>query len=176
MPAKTVRALIILLLSALIVLPAVFSACDYITGEAVGIPAAAPSTPPRWVWSAGSGDYSIIIDRYTREPIRDVTPEEAFGIIGTSSHSENPAVLDVRTPEEYESGHIRDAVNINYLSTSFREDVAGLDRDKLYIVYCRTGARSSTARDIMEVIGFRHVINMTGGILAWEASGLPFQL
>jgi rhodanese-related sulfurtransferase len=165
-----------LFLFVVIVVSAVFSGCDYITGEAIEIPEtnASPSTPP-WVWSASDGPYSIIVDRHTHEPIRDVTPDEALGIMLTSSHSENPVVIDVRTPEEYAAGNIPDAINIDYRSPSFRNDVAGLDKDKLYIVYCRTGVRSSAARDIMEEAGFKHVINMTGGYSDWVAEGLPVE-
>jgi len=151
-------------------LPAVLGGCGFITGEIVDVPGAAPSpsTPPRWVWSMGDGGYSIIVDRYTHEPIRDVTPYEAFGIMFSSSRLNYPVVIDVRTPEEYAAGYIKGAINIDYLSSSFRDDIAGLDKDKLYIVYCRTGARSSAARNIMEAAGFKHVINMTGGITEWE--------
>jgi len=157
------------------VLPAVFSSCEYITGEALEVPGATVVTPPRWVWSTSNGPYSIIVDRYTHEPIRDVTPVDAFGIIGTSEHSENPVVIDVRTPQEYNDGHVRDAVNIDYLSPSFRDALGPLDKTKLYIVYCRTGARSSAARDIMEEMGFKHVINVTGGYADWVAAGLPVE-
>ena len=159
-------------LSAVAVLGAFFTGCAYITGEDPGI-SGIPVTPPRWVWSNGSGNYSIIVDRYTLQPIRDVTPDEAFGIIGTSQHSENPVVVDVRTPQEYNDGHIRDAINIDYLSPSFMDELGPLDRTRLYIVYCRTGVRSSAARDIMEEMGFKHIINVTGGYADWMAAGLP---
>ena len=147
------------------VLPAFVSGCSNTADETP-----APYTgPPRWVWSMGDGGYSIVVDRNTHEPIRDVTPSEAFGIMGTSSHSENPVVIDVRTPEEYAGGYIRGAINIDYRAADFRDKIVKLDKDKQYIVYCRTGVRSSEARDIMEEIGFKHVINMTGGITEWEA-------
>ena len=159
-------------LSAVVVLGAFFTGCAIITGEDPGI-SVSSVTPPRWVWSNGSGDYSIIVGRQTHEPIRDVTPDEAFFIIGTSQHSENPVVIDVRTPQEYHDGHIRAAVNIDYLSPSFRDELGPLDKTKLYIVYCRTGVRSSAARDIMEATGFKHIINVTGGYADWLAAGLP---
>jgi rhodanese-related sulfurtransferase len=152
----------------------ILSGCDYITGEAPEAPSII-TTLPRWVWSASDGPYSIIVDRLTHEPIREVTVTDAFGIIGTSSHSENPVVIDVRTPEEYTDGYIRGAVNIDFLSSSFRDEVAKLDRDKQYIVYCRTGSRSSAARNVMEELGFKHVIKMTGGFTDWVAAGLPIE-
>jgi rhodanese-related sulfurtransferase len=158
-----------LLLSALISLSAIFSGC----AGGAGKTSATSPTSPRWVWSAGDGDYSIIVDRQTLEPIRDVTPEEAFGIMSSSQQGDNPVVIDVRTSQEYTDGYISGAVNTDYLSPSFNDDIAELNKDKLYIVYCRTGARSAAARDVMEELGFEHVINMTGGYMAWVAAGLP---
>jgi rhodanese-related sulfurtransferase len=163
------RISIFLVLSAVVSLAAVFLGCAGSSGETpIGSP-----TLPRWVWSAGDGNYSIIVDRYTHEPIRDVTPEEAFGIIGTSSNTENPVVIDVRAPQEYGEGHIRDAINIDYLSPSFADGLGPFDKTKQYIVYCRTGIRSAGAQITMEEAGFKHVITMTGGISNWEKAGLP---
>jgi len=174
MKRKSAGILVLLSLTLMIVFAVFAGGCDYITGRALDETTAPTASLPRWVWSS-SGDsiYSIIVDRYTQEPIRDVTPEEAFGIIGTSQHSENPVVIDVRTPEEYAGGYIHDAINIDYLSPSFRDYIETFDKNKLYIVYCRTGGRSSAARDIMEEAGFKHVINMTGGFSDWQAAGLP---
>jgi rhodanese-related sulfurtransferase len=165
---------IFLLLSAMIVMVAVFSGCDYITGEAVDVPGTTIISPPRWGWTLDDSGYSIIIDRYTHQLIKDVTPQEAFGIMYTSSRSNYPVVIDVRTPQEYAGGYIhREAINIDYYAPSFRDDINQLDKNTLYIVYCRTGMRSSAARDIMEELGFKRVINMTDGIREWIAAGLP---
>ena len=181
-----------LILLAILLSPVILGGCAYITGEAIeippprqptidksitpGEPAKSPTTAPsptRWLWSAGDGVFSIIIDRQTHEEISDVSPDEAFGIIGTSSDSRNPVTIDVRTPQEYANGHIRDAINIDYHSPTFRDEISQFNKDKTYIVYCRSGNRSNSARNAMEKLGFKHVINVTGGISAWEAAGLP---
>lgn len=162
----------LLFLSLLIVFSIVLSNCAYITGEAI------ENTPliPRWVWS-GSGDsiYSIVIDRYSHQPIKDVTPDEAFGIIRTSQYLGNPVILDVRTPEEYAAGHIRDAINMNLNSPTFKDEAGKLDKNKLYLIYCRSGSRSAAALDIMEELGFKNVINMTNGFSEWQVAGLPIE-
>jgi len=161
-------------LSALLLLVVSFlfiNACSYITGEAIKNTASIP----RWVWTGDSAGYSFITDRNTGQPIRDITPHEAFGIIGTSQYLGNPVVIDVRTPQEYAAGHIRAAINIDYNSPAFKDGIGKLDKNKNYIVYCRTGARSSAARDIMEGLGFKHILNMSGGITAWIDQGLPVE-
>lgn len=50
-----------------------------------------------------------------------------------------------------------------------------LDRDKKYLVYCRSGKRSKSAQEIMKELGFKEVINMTGGFMDWEKEGLPYK-
>jgi len=159
----------------LLLLPGIITGCDYITGNLPEGTSTTPSTTSRWVWSnmGGTAHPSTVVDRNTGEPIRDVTPSEAFGIIGTSSYLGNPVVLDVRTPEEYADGHIHKAININLNSPDFKDEINKLDKNFTYLVYCRSGARSNTARNIMEESGFRHVINMTGGISDWISEGFP---
>jgi len=85
---------------------------------------------------------------------------------------ELPILLDVRTPEEIASGVIQqDVVHININGDQFEEQVAQLDPDETYVVYCKAGGRSSRAQEYMLAQGFKHVINMTGGITAWDSAG-----
>src|SRR3972149_4086 len=107
-----------LLLVASVIFISVLVGCDYITGEAVET-----ASLHRWDWSADDSGYSIVIERVTRQKIRDVTPEEAYLIIGTSSRLGNPVVIDVRTPQEYAGGHLRDALNIDVNSAGFRDEI-----------------------------------------------------
>ncbi|MHB8105428.1 MAG: rhodanese-like domain-containing protein [Dehalococcoidales bacterium] len=147
--------------------------CDYISGKALG---ETSPVPPRWVWSNVDDTFpSKIVDRNTHELIKDVTPYEAFGIMGTSSYLGNPVVIDVRTPQEYAGGHVWQAINIDYNSASFKDKISKLDKTFTYIVYCQTGYRSNLARKVMEERGFNYVINMTGGYGAWVAAGLPIE-
>ena len=80
-------------------------------------------------------------------------------------------VLDVRTPEEFASGHIPDAVNIDVSAPDFASRVGALDTDASYAVYCRTGNRSATAMQIMQDAGFGSVAHLGGGIVAWVEAG-----
>ena len=80
-------------------------------------------------------------------------------------------VLDVRTPEEFSSGHIPNAINIDIYSDYFRTDISALDKSKSYAVYCRSGKRSVDASSEMDLTGFKNTFNLTGGIIEWVDSG-----
>ena len=82
-----------------------------------------------------------------------VEPHEAVALIGSGDYT----VLDVRTPEEYDAGHVAGALNIDVRDGGFEEQVDALDHDARYLVYSRAGKRSSRAADTMAGLGFRHV-------------------
>lgn len=82
---------------------------------------------------------------------------------------DNAFVLDVRTPAEFQQGFIPDASNIDiYLGQQFVSELEKLDKSKSYYVYCRSGARSGQACNIMKDMGFKKAFNLQGGIMAWE--------
>ena len=87
----------------------------------------------------------------------------------------DPAVviLDVRTPAEFASGHIAGAVNVDFESGSFDQDIQKLENSKTYAVYCRSGNRSGQATSIMAKDGFGSIFNLNGGVLDWAALGQP---
>ena len=107
------------------------------------------------------------------QSVTEVTSAEANALI--QSNAENPdfIIIDVRTPEEYNAGHLENARLINYNSASFIEEISKLARDKKYLIYCRTGNRSSGARDKMTELGFLDIYHLTHGITEWTAQGYP---
>ena len=81
---------------------------------------------------------------------------------------ENTVILDVRTPNEWAEGIIENAVLINILEPqSFMGEIEKLDKSKNYYVYCRSGARSGQACQVMNSIGITEANNLIGGILEW---------
>lgn len=78
-------------------------------------------------------------------------------------------ILDVRTPEEFAAGHLKNALNINYYDKDFVERVSSLDKRKKVLVYCAVGGRGGQALTKMDALGFQYVLNMKGGYNAWEA-------
>jgi rhodanese-related sulfurtransferase len=89
-----------------------------------------------------------------------------------TSHLEedtNAVILDVRTEEEYNDGIIPDAINIDiYQGPVFMSEVESLDKSKNYYVYCRSGARSAKACEVMNELGIENTFNLAGGIMAWN--------
>lgn len=83
-------------------------------------------------------------------------------------------VLDVRTSEEFDQGHIAEADNIDFYASDFSARLDALDKDAPYIVYCRSGNRSASTIDIMRDLGFTSVYELDGGIVSWAEAGLPF--
>ncbi len=77
-------------------------------------------------------------------------------------------VLDVRTPAEFAEGHLPGAVNINVEDPGFPAEVAALDPDADYAVYCRSGNRSRVAVDFMSQQGVTQTVGLEGGISAWK--------
>lgn len=83
-------------------------------------------------------------------------------------------IIDVRTPEEFAAGHVDGAVNINLQSGTFESDIAQLDPNAAYAVYCRSGNRSSEATAIMGEAGFTDVTNLGGaGFADLASAGVP---
>lgn len=81
----------------------------------------------------------------------------------------NSVILDVRTPEEFNAGHIEGAILIDYLETeNFTKQILTLDKSKNYLLYCRTGKRSLNAAYIMQEKGFKQVSDLKDGITGWK--------
>ena len=81
--------------------------------------------------------------------------------------------LDVRTHEEFMSGFIQGAQNIDFQSGNFENEIAALDKNATYAVYCRSGNRSGQAVKVMHDAGFHNVYNLNGGVIDWANAGLP---
>ena len=76
-------------------------------------------------------------------------------------------LVDVRTPDEYMSGAIEGAKNINYFSADFLENISKLDKERPVVLYCRSGRRSAKAGDNLIQAGFKEVYNVKGGYLEY---------
>jgi rhodanese-related sulfurtransferase len=81
--------------------------------------------------------------------------------------------LDVRTPGEFAEGHVEGARLIDFQSGNFENEIAALDKNATYAVYCRSGNRSGQAVKTMQDAGFTNVFNMNGGVIDWANAGFP---
>ncbi|NBP66482.1 MAG: thioredoxin [Bacteroidetes bacterium] len=82
-------------------------------------------------------------------------------------------VVDVRTPGEYQGGHLAEAVNIDFNDGGFQQNISKLDKSKEYFVYCLSGGRSAAAAEMMRSMGFAKVYELDGGMIAWRSANLP---
>jgi rhodanese-related sulfurtransferase len=120
-------------------------------------------------------------DSATRSPnLESKTNPTNFQTIATvhdlykrlNQNNPDDVLVDVRTAEEFNQGHIQKAINIDLNSPNFQSEVLKLDKSKTYIVFCRSGNRSLTASKIMANAGLK-VINSSEGMAAWMEAELP---
>lgn len=84
-------------------------------------------------------------------------------------------LLDVRTPEEFKAGHIKGALNIDFYAETFEDEIDKLDKEKKYLVYCRSGNRSRKTMLMMRELGFDEVHNLEEGIISWHQHGFDIE-
>jgi rhodanese-related sulfurtransferase len=105
--------------------------------------------------------------------IEDITPRAASNLIQANKDNPDFVILDVRAPGEFSAERLENAINLNYDSDTFINDLENLNKDKIYLIYCRSGRRSRSALNIMQGLNFTEVYNMSGGIDRWKTEGLP---
>lgn len=84
-------------------------------------------------------------------------------------------ILDVRTPEEFQAGHIPGAVNLDFNASDFQTRAVLLDRSKVYLVHCASGVRSARACDKLNHLNFLNIYNLPGGFRVWAKAGKPVE-
>ncbi len=115
----------------------------------------------------------LILD--ARNRIREVEPTEAYRMM-----QDGYSVLDVREPAEYLSGSVENAVHVprGILEPACDHDYAGhnpelQDRERPWLIFCRSGGRAALAAEVMQRMGFTDVANIAGGLLGWQEAELP---
>jgi rhodanese-related sulfurtransferase len=81
----------------------------------------------------------------------------------------DPIILDVRTPQEFETSRIPKSINIDFYNPAiFMQEIGKLDKERSYYIYCRTGVRSANSCHLMKELGFAKTYNLIGGIVDWN--------
>ena len=104
-----------------------------------------------------------------KEITNDIQVEKAANIIKSFKGNNELIILDVRTEEEYNSGCVEDAVNVDFNNSNFRKILKSMDKQKTYLVYCQSGIRSKKAVSFMGEMGFNKIYHMHEGIEGWKA-------
>ncbi|MDH3606568.1 MAG: rhodanese-like domain-containing protein [Acidimicrobiia bacterium] len=102
-----------------------------------------------------------------------VSPAEAATVL--EERAADVVLLDVRTLEEFNEVRVPGSVNVDFYAADFAFQLDTLPKDVPYVVYCRSGNRSSQTMDIMRDLGFAEVWDVDGGILSWSEAGLPLE-
>ncbi len=84
-------------------------------------------------------------------------------------------ILDVRTPAEFNQGHLKGAMNIDFHQAGYMDRINTMDKNARYLVYCRTKNRSGVVVSEMEKSGFKNIYQMTDGFTGWSMNGLPVE-
>lgn len=113
--------------------------------------------------------YRVMNGPATLPAATNVTAAEALALVVSHPGDPDFLVLDVRTPSEYTSRHLKTALNVNFNSTAFEETLTKLDRKKTYLVYCASGNRSRQAAEVMRRLRFMRINNMTEGFSTFAA-------
>ncbi|MBU2510715.1 rhodanese-like domain-containing protein [bacterium] len=104
---------------------------------------------------------------------QSIPPLEFFALIENNKSNPDFIILDVRTPAEFSQARIKNSILLDIRSKTFPINLMKLDKQKTYLLYCRSGNRSLKALEMMRQMNFMRVYNMTGGILKWYRLGLP---
>lgn len=111
-----------------------------------------------------------------KQPAPDITTItnlnaiQGFELIDENKNNPDFIIIDVRTPEEFNSGYIENSVNIDYNAANFKDEVDKLDKNKTYALYCGSGRRAAASSEIMDELGFQHIYNF-GGVKQWTEAG-----
>jgi len=100
-----------------------------------------------------------------------ITPQEALTLIKANQNNPNFVIIDDRAPEQFRSGHIKGAINIPF--NTWDTAIQKLDKNKIYLTYCRTGCGAGSSK--MNTQGFKYVYDIQGGLNEWLSKGLPLE-
>ncbi|MEE9437755.1 MAG: rhodanese-like domain-containing protein [Saprospiraceae bacterium] len=103
----------------------------------------------------------------------NINVSEAKTLIANNLSNSNFTILDVRTPNEYYPEHIEGAFFRNFYANDFQQQLDSLDKNRTFLIYCRSGNRSGQTFTMMKDLGFQGIYNMLGGMNAWNSAGYP---
>lgn len=102
---------------------------------------------------------------------KSITPKAALKLM--EENDNEIIILDIRPEDEFEEEHIPGAYNLDYHGHQFQKKAEALDKNKNYIIYCKSGVRGGYFMDKMKESGFNGAYNILGGFVAWKISKLP---
>ena len=108
--------------------------------------------------------FNFLFGNKTKDSVRVLNPQE----YQTKLKELKGTLVDVRTPQEFKSGHIKNAANIDFRSANFASGFEKLNKEKPLFIYCRSGMRSMMAGKKLAQMGFTEIYDLRGGYLNWN--------
>jgi rhodanese-related sulfurtransferase len=99
--------------------------------------------------------------------VRAISAREFKAMIDDNKNNPDVVTLDIRTPKEYRQGHIQGAQLIDFYASDFEDQLKRLDRNRTYLIYCRSGNRSAKSLEIFAKLGFRQAYHLDSGLIGW---------
>lgn len=124
-------------------------------------------------WSLAASALFAITACHQVQGQQKLAPEDFQKKWSEASAAGNGTLVDVRTPEEYAQGFIEGAMNMDFRGAKFDSLAGTLDKNKTIFVYCAAGGRSESAAELLRQKGFKNVVDLKGGMIAWEGAGKP---
>ena len=124
-----------------------------------------------YAFTLGNRSGVIEVVDFDQPHYREVSAEQAQALINDIT----PLVLDVRTPREYQKGHLEGSLLIPLQELQARWPEIADYQNQDVLIYCATGNRSTVAAKILIDNGFRRIVNMRHGIVDWARHGYPVQ-
>ena len=106
-------------------------------------------------------------------PDQSISPTDFKRLLERHQGDPDVVLLDIRTPREFKAGYIEGARLLDYYSSDFVDRLKTLDRDKTYLVYCRSGNRSGRSLAIFNQLGFQQTFHLETGIRGWSQERYP---
>jgi len=97
---------------------------------------------------------------------KQITPKEAKELIEKNKNNTHFRIVDVRTKGEFDSEHLKGALNLDIHDERFEKIISKLDKEKTYLVYCKSGGRCGSAAELMDKKGFKKVYSVMGGLFS----------
>ena len=104
---------------------------------------------------------------------RDVARIDSLAYKSDYFEQRNHVLVDVRTPQEFKSGHIPGAKNIPL--QTIQKELTKITKDQPVVFVCQSGSRSATACRILQEAGYENCINLIGGMIHWRMGGNPIK-
>ncbi len=104
---------------------------------------------------------------HTKDGVKIISEKLDKSAYKTKIQESEIQLVDVRTAQEFNAGHIEGAINIDYTSSDFTEKLQTLDKTKPVAIYCQSGGRSGKASRVMVEEGFVEIYDLIGGFSKW---------